>query len=74
MERLTNNYWIVTPTLNIDIPVYRFVALRIGTGYQFAIDGEWEANNNQIITSVPDDLNGNSFFIQIGIFAGFFSF
>jgi hypothetical protein len=74
MERLTNNYWIVTPTLNIDIPVYRFVALRIGTGYQFAIDGEWEVNNNQIITSVPDDLNGNSFFIQIGIFAGFFSF
>lgn len=74
MERLTNNYWIVTPTINLDIPVYRFVALRIGTGYQFSIDNEWKANNNQNITGTPDDLNGNSFYVQLGIFVGFFSF
>lgn len=74
MERLTNNFWIISPTLNIDIPIYRFTAIRIGTGYQLSLGNEWKANNDQIITSVPDDLNGNSFFIQAGLFIGFFSF
>lgn len=72
--RLTNNYWLISPTLNIEIPLYRFIALRIGAGYQFTLGNNWKANNNQTITGVPDDLNGNAFFIQTGIFAGFFSF
>ena len=72
--RLTNNYWLFTPTINIDIPVYRFIAVRIGAGYQFTIGNSWDANNNQTISGVPGDLNGNAFFIQTGIFAGFFSF
>ena len=72
--RLTNNYWLFTPTINIDIPVYRFIAVRIGAGYQFTIGNSWDANNNQTISGVPSDLNGDAFFIQTGIFAGFFSF
>lgn len=72
--RLTNNYWLFTPTLNVEVPVYRFIALRFGLGYQFSFGNSWEANNNQKITGVPDDLNGNAFFIQIGLFAGFFAF
>lgn len=72
--RLTNNYWLFTPTLNVDIPLYRFIALRLGTGYQFTFGDNWEANNGQQINGVPDELNGNAFFIQVGIFAGFFSF
>ena len=74
LTRLSNSYWILTPTLNMEIPVYRFVALRIGLGYQFTLGGSWEANNGQSISGVPNNLNGNSFFIQTGIFAGFFSF
>ena len=74
MEQLKNNYWIISPTLNLDIPLYRFTALRIGTGYQFSIDEEWKANNEQTIVGVPDDLSGNAFFFQVGIFVGFFSF
>lgn len=72
--KLHNNYWLITPTLNVDIPLYRFIALRLGTGYQFTFGGDWEANNAQQINDIPDQLNGNAFFIQVGIFAGFFSF
>jgi hypothetical protein len=74
MLRISKSYWILTPTLNMEIPVYRFVALRIGLGYQFTLGGTWEANNSQSISAIPDNLNGNAFFIQTGIFAGFFSF
>ena len=74
LTRMSNSYWILTPTLNMEIPVYRFVALRFGLGYQFTVGGSWEANNGQSISGVPDNLNGNAFFIQTGIFAGFFSF
>ncbi len=71
---LNNNYWFFTPTLNIDIPLYRFLSVRIGGGYQITIGEEWEIDNDQSIQNVPSDLNGKTFFIQAGIFAGFFSF
>lgn len=72
--KLSNNYWMLTPTLNVEVPVYRFVALRLGAGYQLTFGGDWKANNDQNINDVPDDLNGNTFFIQAGILIGFFSF
>ncbi len=71
---LNNDFWTFTPTLNIDWPIYRFVVLRIGAGYQLSVGNDWTADNNQSLSNVPSDLNGNSFFIQSGLFIGFFSF
>jgi hypothetical protein len=71
---LSNSFFIFAPTLNVDIPLYRFVSLRIGGGYQITFGGEWEADNEKTIKGVPSDLNGNSFFLQSGIFIGFFSY
>ena len=71
---LENNFWMITPTINLDIPLNRFVSVRIGTGYQIAIFSDWTADNNQEIKNVPSDLNANSFFVQSGLFIGFFSF
>jgi hypothetical protein len=73
-RKIENNFWTFTPTLNADFPVYRFIALRLGVGYQLTFAGDWEAENNQSISGIPSDLNANGFFIQVGIFAGFFSF
>lgn len=73
-RRFTNSYWIFSPTLNIDVSVYRFVAFRLGAGYQFTFGNDWEADNGQSLSGVPSDINGKSFFIQSGIFIGFFSF
>lgn len=72
--RLSRSSWMLSPTLNIDYPIYRFVSLRIGTGYHFTFSGDWKANNDQSISGIPGNLNSKSFFIQIGIFGGFFSF
>ena len=72
--KLRNHYWMITPTLNVDYPIYRFVLLRLGVGYQFAFADEWTADNDKPVTGIPTDLNSNSFFIQSGIFVGFFSF
>jgi hypothetical protein len=63
-----------TPTLNLDYPIYRFVTLRLGIGYQITFADDWTADNNQPLINVPSDLSGNTFFIQSGIFIGFFSF
>ncbi|MGQ9798079.1 MAG: hypothetical protein ACUVRG_02125 [Ignavibacterium sp.] len=72
--RISKTSWMLSPTLNIDFPIYRFISLRIGTGYHFSFSGDWKANNDQFIDGVPDNLNSKSFFIQLGIFGGFFSF
>jgi hypothetical protein len=71
---LKNNYWLFSPTLNIDIPLYRFVVFRIGAGYQLTLGNDWEVDNGQAISNVPSDLDGDAFFIQSGLFIGFFSF
>ena len=73
-KTLTNNYWIISPTINIDIPFYRFLCFRIGAGYNFTLGEEWKIDNNQSISGVPSDFNGRNFFIQSGILIGFFSF
>jgi hypothetical protein len=73
-KQLTNSFWMVTPTLNIDYPVYRFVSLRLGIGYQLTFASDWTADNNQPLNGIPSDVSSNSFFIQSGIFIGFFSY
>jgi len=72
--RISKSSWMISPTLNLDYPIYRFISLRIGTGYHFSFSGQWKANNDQVINGVPENLNSKSFFIQLGIFGGFFSF
>ena len=71
---LKNDYWMFTPTINLDYPLNRFIVVRLGAGYQFAFIENWTADNDQELKNVPSDLNANSFFIQSGIFIGFFSF
>jgi len=71
---IKNSFWILSPTLNIDIPVYRFVSFRIGGGYQISLSNSWTLDNDRDLSGIPSDLNGNSFFIQSGIFIGFFSY
>lgn len=73
-RKLKNSYWMFTPTINLDYPIYRFVSLRLGVGYQITFADEWTADNDQPVAGIPSDLNSNSFFIQSGIFIGFFSF
>jgi len=72
--KLRNHYWMITPTVNLDYPIYRFVVIRLGVGYQLTFADDWTADNNQPVSGIPSNLNGNSFFIQSGIFVGFFSF
>ncbi len=71
---LSNSFYIVSPTLNVDIPINRFIALRGGLGYQFTFGGSWQIANEKELKNVPSGLNGNAFFIQTGIYIGLFAF
>lgn len=73
-RRLSNGFFLFSPNINVDIPFNRFVSLRIGGGYQIAISGDWEIENERQLFNVPSKLNGNGFFIQSGLFLGFFSY
>ncbi|MCF8260820.1 MAG: hypothetical protein K9J12_08600 [Melioribacteraceae bacterium] len=73
-RQLKNNFYTITPTLNIDIPVNRFIAVRVGAGYVMSLSDSWTVDEYWELKNVPDDLNGNSFFLQTGVFIGFFAF
>jgi hypothetical protein len=54
--------------------MYRFISFRAGVGYLFEFGGTWKADNDREIMNVPANLTKDSFFIQTGIFLGFFSY
>jgi hypothetical protein len=73
-KKINNSYWMFSPTLNFEIPLYRFVVFRLGVGYQLTFGDDWTYDNDQPLNNVPSGLNANSIFIQSGLFIGFFSF
>ncbi|MFA7228535.1 MAG: hypothetical protein WC061_05820, partial [Melioribacteraceae bacterium] len=73
-DKISNSFYTISPTLNIDIPLDRFVAVRVGVGYAATIGDDWKLNNEQGYRGVPLDLNSNSFFIQTGLYFGLFAF
>lgn len=73
-SKITNTFFTIVPTLNIDVPISRFVALRAGGGYIFNFNDKWKVNNGRDISGVSNDLSSNNFFIQTGIYFGFFAF
>jgi len=73
-KHLKNSFFSLAPTINVDVPINRFMALRIGSGYLINVGSTWKIDNDRVLNNVPSGLNGNSFFIQTGVFLGFFAF
>lgn len=73
-DKMTNSFYSITPTLNVDIPLSRFVAVRVGGGYVASFGNDWKINNEKTLNATPSDLSSNSFFIQTGIFFGLIAF
>ncbi|MGE5399854.1 MAG: hypothetical protein ACM3S2_05600 [Ignavibacteriales bacterium] len=73
-RKIYNDYFLISPTLNVDIPFYRFLAFRIGGGYNIALSNNWKIDNGQDVINVPSNVSSNSYFIQAGIFIGFFNY
>ena len=64
----------MSPTVNLDLPITRFLAIRGGLGYQFTFGSDWEIGNERKIQSVPSDIDSDGLFIQTGILIGLFAF
>ena len=73
-RKMENSYFTISPTINIDVPLTRFFALRVGSGYQFTLNESWTIENAKTLKNVPSSVNGNAFFIQTGIYLGFFAY
>ena len=71
---MKNSFFFISPTVNLDFPITRFLAVRGGVGYQFTFGDEWSVGNDVELKNVPSELNANGFFIQTGIFIGLFAF
>lgn len=73
-RQINKTHFVFAPTLNVDIPVYRFVSFRIGAGYAFTFGEDWQIDNKKEIFNTPSTLKGDALFIQTGIFFGFFAY
>ncbi|MBZ0180947.1 MAG: hypothetical protein K8F60_00685 [Melioribacteraceae bacterium] len=73
-REIKNTFFTVSPTINIDYPINRFIAVRLGAGYTIPFSTSWESDNGNVVNNLPNDLSSNSFFIQTGVFIGFFAF
>jgi hypothetical protein len=71
---MKNSFFFVSPTVNVDLPVNRFLAIRGGLGYQFTFGRDWEISNGKSLDGVPSGLNADGLFIQTGLLIGLFAF
>ncbi len=74
MHSITNNFFTFAPTINFELPVNRFLAVRLGGGYIIPFSDEWKADDEVGILNLPSDLKSNTFFVQAGVLFGFFIF
>ncbi len=73
-RKLSNDYFVVAPTLNIDIPFYRLVAFRLGATYAIHFGDNWQMEDGQDVFNVPSGTAKNQLYLSAGIFFGFFSY
>jgi len=73
-RKLSNDFFTVAPTLNVDIPFYRFFAFRIGGGYMFAFDKNWDVDNGVKLNKIPSGLSSSALFFQVGVYVGYFNY
>lgn len=73
-KKISNSFLTISPTLNVDIPLSRFIAFRVGGGYITTFASSWKVDNDQDIGNVPSELKSSSFFIQTGIYFGLIAF
>lgn len=71
-KTLSRGYFYLAPQLNIDYPVYRFINVRLGAGYQFTFGSDWKIDNDVKISNLPDKLNSDAFYLQLGVYVGLF--
>jgi hypothetical protein len=73
-RELNHSYFTVAPTLNVEFPMYRFLAFRIGAGYSIPFGKSWTMDNEQELSDVPSDISSGGFFTSAAIFVGIFGF
>ena len=73
-RKLSNDYFVVAPTVNIDIPFYRLVAVRLGATYAMHFGNNWKLDNEQDVYNVPTATAKGQLYLNAGIFLGFFSY
>lgn len=73
-RKLTNDYFVIAPTLNLDFPFYRFVAFRLGATYTIHVGDNWKLDNEQEVFNVPSGTAKSQLYINAGFFFGFFSY
>lgn len=71
---IDNDFYTITPTINIDVPINRFAAFRLGGGYLITLANKWRIADERELKDVPTGLKANSFFIQAGFYIGFFAY
>ncbi len=71
---ISSVYFLIAPTINVEILLNRFVALRIGGGYQIPIAQSWTVYDGKKLNGAPDNFNANGAFFSLGILVGLFVF
>lgn len=73
-QNLSGSFFIYQPQVNIEYAVLRWLAIRIGVGYNGMAYGEWKLDEQYELIGVPDKISGKGLMLNGGIFLGTFLF
>ncbi len=71
-QKLSGSFFIFQPQLNLEYAIWRWLAIRIGIGYNGMAFGSWTLDDDYDLIGVPDKINGRGFMLNGGIYLGTF--
>lgn len=71
-KRLSGNFVVFNPRVNIEYTLLTWMQLRIGAGYPIMFSPEWKLDDKYEVNSVPSKVKLNGYTVNAGIMFGFF--
>lgn len=73
-RRLGGSFFVYQPSVQVELAVLRWLAIRVGASYVGMASPSWELDEKFSVAGVPSSVSGKGWVIHTGIFAGTFLF
>jgi hypothetical protein len=71
-RKMDGSFFIYQPSVTIEFAILRWLGVRAGVGYLGMAGGSWQLDGHYDLAGVPDEINGNGWMINTGIYLGTF--
>lgn len=71
-RKLEGSFFVLQPSVTVEVAILRWLGVRAGAGYLGMTGGSWTLDDRYDLSGVPDGIHGRGWMINTGIYVGTF--